>query len=491
MAANSLPPLFAPASGGRTLIVLPLLLESRDLIVALAAGYSTIWMIVNAYTMYPLFQLLAEHGTQWRDEVYVDGTDHLSEDDLPTIDVLIPAYDESAVIRNVIESIRDADYPQDLIQVVVLTEPDDDATKRTLDALEEQFDLASVDTPGGFLCQLTVPNDYPGEPNKPRALDFGFQQTYGEIVGVLDAEDIADPDLFRQVAGAIAGLDYDTVQGRLDMANEDDGWLNVMFRGEYGYWYRFLLPAFFDVGYPVPLGGTTNFCRRDVLDSISEFRKERYGSRWGVDEELWLTAFGDTGPIPWDPLNVTEDFDLGLLLWLRGYDLALIDIDTREESPTTLNAWIKQRTRWQKGKIFTMLQNLRSPPGRFQDRFHILFQSALPHLGPVNLSGVVMLSLIAVSINLEFAPVIFGLLLMGLTITIQYLVLHALGYWAASDAAIPARTVRVVVNATSLPLYWLLQWGADMRAIWQVYRGSTVWEKTPHTGRHLHEEKQN
>jgi cellulose synthase/poly-beta-1,6-N-acetylglucosamine synthase-like glycosyltransferase len=463
-------------------------IDSHQLIIVLAAGYSTIWMIVNGYTVFPLYQLLAEAGLRSRKPIYVDGRDRLSEDTLPTIDVLIPAYDEGRVIRNVIESVREADYPQDLIQVIVLTEPDDESTRAELDNIRQAYSFMSVDTPGGFLCELTVPPEYPGEPNKPRALDFGFQESYGEIVGVLDAEDIADSELFLHVAGAIEGLGYDAVQGRLDMANEDDGWLNTLFRGEYGYWYYLLMPAFFNAGYPVPLGGTTNFCRRSVLESISDFRKKHFGLRWGVGEDPWLTASGETGPIPWDPLNVTEDFDLGLLLWLRGYDLGLIDVTTREESPITLSAWIKQRTRWQKGKIFTMLQNLREPPRQFLGRFHILFQSALPHLGIVNLTGVVLLTMISFVINLEFAPAILGLLLIGLTMMIQYMVLQAMGYWIVSDAPYSLRVIRAIINAMTLPAYWVLQWGADLRAMWQIYKGSMVWEKTPHAGRHIPEE---
>jgi len=303
---------------------------------------------------------------------------------------------------------------------------------------------------------------------------------------VLDAEDIADPDLFHTVAGAIEGAGYDYVQGRLDMANEDDGWLNTLFRGEYGFWYNIHLPAYYHAGYPIPLGGTTNFCRRSVLSEISEIRKDRFGRRWEPEDNDWLSGLGlTTEPIPWDPLNVTEDFELGFLLWLEDYDLALIDIDTCEESPTQVNDWIRQRTRWQKGKVFTMLMYLKHPPENFLARFHILFQSALPHLGPINVFGITIISLFAVSINFRFDPLLFGLLMLGLLLTIQYMIWQAIGYWIASDKPMRIRLLMAVVNAVTLPAYWILQWGADIRALWQVYRKDLEWEKTPHSGEHL------
>jgi cellulose synthase/poly-beta-1,6-N-acetylglucosamine synthase-like glycosyltransferase len=429
--------------------------------------------------------LWVEAGLGWADDVYVDGRSELASSELPTIDVLLPAYEEGPVISEAITSIRTADYPQQLISVVVLVEPDDDDTHQELDRLARRSPFADIDTPGGLFTRLTVPASYPGEPNKPRALNFGFQESYSDIVGILDAEDVADRKLFQLVAGGIEGLGYDYVQGRLDMANEDDGWLNTLFRGEYGYWYRLHIPAYYHAGYPIPLGGTTNFYRRSVLEEISTIRKERFGARWSPDEDIWLSAGGQTGPIPWDPLNVTEDFELGLLLWLEDYDLGLLDVDTLEESPTSLDAWIRQRTRWQKGKVFSLLQFLRHPPDDYRDRFHVIFQSAVPHLGPVNITGVVLLSMIAVQADLRFSPLVFLLLLTGLLMTGQFMLIQAIGYWMATDATLRIRVVRTAINALTLPVYWILLWGADLRALWQVYRGSTVWEKTPHSGKHL------
>jgi cellulose synthase/poly-beta-1,6-N-acetylglucosamine synthase-like glycosyltransferase len=458
-------------------------------IATVAVVFGCIWMTVNAYNLVPLARLWVSEGWSWGQALYVAHEYEGDPREAPSIDVLLPAYREDSVIRSAITSIRAADYPQHKLHVVVLVEPDDDATKDELRRLASEHSFGQVDTPGGFFTMLEVPERYPGAKNKPRALNFGFQETYSDIVGVIDAEDVVDADLFSLIAGAIDEAGYDVVQGRLDMANEDDGWLNTLFRGEYGYWYRILLPALYHANYPVPLGGTTNFCSRAALEEISEIRKERFGSRWEPFEDLWYANLGETGPIPWDPLNVTEDFELGLLFWLEDYDVGLLDVDTREESPTRLNDWIKQRTRWQKGKVFTMIQFVRQPPDGVRNRFHVLFQSLLPHLGPINLFGVVLISIWAVVIDFRFSPVVFAILLLGLVVTCQYMLLQAIGYWVTSDAPVRRRVIRAVISAGSLLGYWVLLWGADMRALKQVYSGSTVWEKTTHYGKHLGREE--
>lgn len=111
-----------------------------------------------------------------------------------------------------------------------------------------------------------------------------------------------------------------------------------------------------------PLAGRRTSSIEDLLEDISEQRHERYGQPWDDAQQTWLGERGLSGTTPWDPENVTEDFELGLFLWQEDYDMALLDVVTLEELPLTVNSWIRQRTRWQKGKVYTFLQYLRTPP---------------------------------------------------------------------------------------------------------------------------------
>lgn len=62
----------------------------------------------------------------------------------------------------------------------------------------------------------------------------------------------------------------------------------------------------------------------------------------------------------WDPYNVTEDADLGLRLFRRGYRCGVLTRPTYEEAPTEIDAWLGQRTRWFKGWLQTWLVLMRS-----------------------------------------------------------------------------------------------------------------------------------
>lgn len=451
------------------------------------------WIWVNVYHYYPmlasglgsLFGRLAAEGTVTASGTrsgFVTGSQPesrpsltLSEKELPTVDVLLPAYHEEDVIEHSIASVRSADYPQEKLTLSVLVEPDDRRTRAALERIEDRYDFDTV----------VVPELYPGDPNKPRALNYGFERTDGDVVGLTDAEDVVHPKLYRRVAEKLdGGSDY--VQGRLDMVNENDGWMNLLFRAEYGYWYLVNTWAKYNRGYPIPLGGTTCFVPREVLESMSKRRLEKYGDPWSEADWRWVRGRGLEGYRPWDPRNVTEDFELGLFLWQEGYEAGYVkSTPTSEESPLSLHAWVRQRTRWKKGKIYTLMQYVRQPPDTLREKIHVYTQSAVPHLGPINLLAIAVILLGANLVGYPLHPVTATVLLVGFLMASVIVVLYSYGYWLVSDQSRATRLRRAVVVAPTLPVYWLMQWLADMRAIQQTYAGELHWAKTTHFGRNV------
>jgi cellulose synthase/poly-beta-1,6-N-acetylglucosamine synthase-like glycosyltransferase len=58
---------------------------------------------------------------------------------------------------------------------------------------------------------------------------------------------------------------------------------------------------------------------------------------------------------------VTEDADLGIRLARFGYKVRALDSDTWEEAPYELGNWFRQRVRWQKGWMQTLIVHSRRP----------------------------------------------------------------------------------------------------------------------------------
>ncbi|WP_232686903.1 glycosyltransferase [Halobacterium zhouii] len=449
------------------------------------------WIWVNSYHYYPMvvtaLESLLQRATgpaSTGQDLVANGSQPASPDsltltipeqELPSIDVLLPAYREGSVIEHSIGSIREADYPQDKLTVTVLLEPDDDETTEVLDRIEDDYEFDA----------LTVPPEYPGDQNKPRALNYGFEKISGDVVSITDAEDVVHPKLYRGVAEKLAaGHDY--VQGRLDMVNENDGWMNLLFRAEYGYWYLVNTWAKYKRRYPIPLGGTTCFFPRELLETMSERRLEKYEDPWSETDWAWVEDHALQGYRPWDPQNVTEDFELGLFLWQEGYNAGYLrDTPTDEESPLSMHAWVRQRTRWKKGKIYTFFQYLRYPPDTTEGKFHVYTQSAVPHLGPVSLVATAVLLLGANLLGYPLHPITSTVLIAGFLMATVVVALYAYGYWTVSEKPWPMRLRRSTVVALTLPMYWFMQWVADVRALRQTYAGELHWAKTTHFGRNV------
>ena len=87
------------------------------------------------------------------------------------------------------------------------------------------------------------------------------------------------------------------------------------------------------LGLAIPLGGTTLFFKRDVLEALGG----------------------------WDAHNVTEDADLGFRLARHGYRTDVIPTRTGEEANCRLWPWVRQRSRWLKGYMVTYLVHMRKP----------------------------------------------------------------------------------------------------------------------------------
>jgi len=430
-----------------------------DTVQAALAAFNAGWLTINGYN----FGTLVRGRSS--DEVSVKELSKLDEKQLPNITVLVPAYHESNVIRHTLRTLSAADYPKDRIEILPLLEREDHAT---IDAVKA---IASSDSK---IRPVIIDGEEPK--GKPAALNEGLKHATGEIVGVIDAEDKIDPLLFKKVAHKINVSGYDAVQGLLYPKNEE-GLVNLMQKAENGYWYGRFLRTLEKSGYPMPLGGTTNFFKKSVLLELGG----------------------------WDPKNLTEDFDLGLRLFNskkkvghimpdgehsaakeKAYKVGMFESRTDEETPIGFEAWLRQRTRWQQGKIQTFKKFLRDPPKTLGKKIHTYMATLEPHLAVVNLTGIGV-SAFAYASKAQLEPWLQALTTLNLAAIASYSAMNGLGYLEATKGeTVRFRGAKALFAAVSTPAYWTMQWAADLRAIYrEEIKKEKNWEKTAHTGKHF------
>jgi len=365
---------------------------------------------------------------------------------LPPYSVLIPLYREVAAVPGLMQAMSRLDYPADRLEILFITEANDPATRRAL----REIGLAP------YMRIVTVPS---GEPRtKPRALNYALQDARGALVTVYDAEDIPGPDQLRRAAEAFIeeGPRLACVQARLGIYNADQSFLSRQFALEYSALFRGLLPALAHLGLPIPLGGTSNHFRRDLL------------WKWGG----------------WDPFNVTEDADLGIRLARLGYQVSLIQAETLEEAPAAWRTWRGQRTRWIKGWMQTYLVHMRRPMMLWRELGWWRFSGFQVIIGGMILS---------ILVHPWFYALAAIHVLAGDPITPSNVVLDwvcganlATGYGAAwlltIATAMRSGSLRRLLSAIWLPIYWLAISWAAYRALFELVRRPFHWEKTAHTG---------
>ncbi|WP_343041397.1 glycosyltransferase [Streptomyces typhae] len=359
--------------------------------------------------------------------------------------LLLPARHEEQVLRHTVQSLLAADHPD--FEIVVITGDDDPGTT----ALARRLAAERPDR----VRQVT---DDSARKNKPRALNTALPVCRGEIIGVFDAEDLVHPQLLRHVDSAFRLQGADVVQGGVQLMNHADSWYALRNCLEYFFWFRSRLHVHARQGF-VPLGGNTVFVRAALL-------REAGG---------------------WDGDCLAEDCELGVRLASRdakvvvGYHPVLV---TREETPGTLRALLRQRTRWNQGFLQVLRKGewRRLPTAR--RRLLARYLLATPFLQAA--TGLCMPVVFAIAlldgVHLGAALAAWApLFLLVATALFESAALHDFGR-AYGLAVGPAHHLRLW---WSLPLYSLVLSGAAVRAGWREYRRHTDWELTAHTGAHL------
>jgi cellulose synthase/poly-beta-1,6-N-acetylglucosamine synthase-like glycosyltransferase len=281
---------------------------------------------------------------------------------LPVYTVLVPLYKESDIVPKLVQSLDRLRYPTKKLQILLLLEEGDSATRAAIIELAEMKNLPAHFT---TIVVPSVPTGSDGNPvsgeqpqGKPRALNVGLAHAIGDFCVIYDAEDEPDPDQLLLAVAKFRTSSADTacVQAPLQFWNQRSSWIARFYGAEYVVHYSFVLPGLARLGLIPPLGGTSNHFRTATLKSIA-FPEDSFPPLPG----------GCPAVYGWDPFNVTEDAELSGALAARGYRVAIIDSVTFEESITKVAAADRQRRRWHKGYLQTGLVYTRHPISTARD----------------------------------------------------------------------------------------------------------------------------
>jgi cellulose synthase/poly-beta-1,6-N-acetylglucosamine synthase-like glycosyltransferase len=232
--------------------------------------------------------------------------------------------------------------------------------------------------------------------------------------------------------------------------------LSRLFSLEYTALFDLINPGLCALGLPIALGGTSNHFRVSALAAVGG----------------------------WDEWNVAEDADLGIRLARYGYRIGSLDSDTSEEAPHEFRNWFRQRVRWQKGWLQTIIVHSRHPV-RFCRDFGALRACAATTLIVGTVAGALLWPPFALDTFWRaFGPGAALLPRSREAVDLFVYLLACAGIWAVlGPAIVAARQRRLNVGVWSfalLPLYYVLVTLAAWTAIADLIVRPHFWAKTEH-----------
>ncbi|AKM09329.1 glycosyltransferase [Croceicoccus naphthovorans] len=370
----------------------------------------------------------------------------LSDEDLPIYTVLVPMFREPDVLPILAGALRNLDYPAAKLDIKIVLEEGDEETIAAAQALrlEEIFEI------------VLVPPSHPQ--TKPKACNYAFRLARGEFCVIYDAEDKPEPDQLKRVVATFArtGKDVACVQCRLNYYNRNENWLTRLFTLDYALWFDLMLPGLEKLRIPIPLGGTSNHFRTSVLREL----------------------------IAWDPFNVTEDADLGIRMTQKGYTTKLVESTTFEEANVSAGNWIRQRSRWIKGYMQTLLVHLRRPGDFARQVGPLGVLGFAMFIGGTMLSGLlnpvfwavfaVWAATQAAGFDIFFPPVLLYISLFNLLLGNGMLI------FLMMLAPFRRNWLELTPWALTVPAYWILLSIAAWKGLYQLLTKPFYWEKTTH-----------
>ncbi|MEM3098010.1 MAG: glycosyltransferase family 2 protein [Nitrososphaerales archaeon] len=372
----------------------------------------------------------------------------ISLKEYPKISAIIPARNEPILGRTIEICVEHILYPKEKKEVIVVT--DDPEGERI--ALWYQLKYPSI------VKVLARKQFYP---TKPSALNDALALCTGEIVAILDVEDIPDRDVFLKAASAIMNHGCQAVQVILRISNENDSLLTKLFAVEFAAWFRIWLNGRARLKLYAPLGGTGNYFTIKALKNVGG----------------------------WDSTNLAEDAEVAIRLLIASWNIEVLDARHSEEAPVSFEPWLRQRTRWFRGwlqSLWKYLLALFSPAAIKRLGFVRIFTVLLMLLNPL----IVIMNWVAYALTIYWVMEASRLLPFGI-------MTEAGPVWIYIPATLNALYYYVWFKGAQLEgisldrryalhiIYYLniMMPLAALRAFYQEIFKPVFWEKTKHIGR--------
>ena len=261
--------------------------------------------------------------------------------EIPSVTVQLPLYNELYVTERLLENIALLDYPKDKLEIQVL----DDSTDETVDSTKIQIEKLQKT---GLDIKHITRSDRKGF--KAGALKEGLKTAKGEFIAIFDSDFMPKNDWLRKTIPFFKDENIGVVQTRWGHLNRD---YSILTRVQ-----AFALDFHF------------------VMEQVGRNYGHHFINFNGTAGVWRKTCIEDAGN--WQGDTLTEDLDLSYRAQLKKWQFKYLEnVETPAELPIVISAARSQQFRWNKGaaenfqKLYWKL--LKDPSISLKTKFHSFF----------------------------------------------------------------------------------------------------------------------
>jgi hyaluronan synthase len=204
----------------------------------------------------------------------------VSDNLLPTITVIVPAYNEGKLVYDTLHSLAASDYPQEKIQILCIDDGSKDDTWQWMQKAYNEI---------GNCINL---HQQPKNLGKRHALYHGFNIGSGDIFVTVDSDSIVLPDTLRNlVSPLVLNPSCGAVAGKVRVLNDNDAMIPKMLNVSFAYSFDFIRSAQSTLGTVLCTPGALSAYRKEAVYNCLEdwFNQHFMGKRTDIGEDRAMT----------------------------------------------------------------------------------------------------------------------------------------------------------------------------------------------------------
>jgi hyaluronan synthase len=247
--------------------------------------------------------------------------DSVSDEELPVVTIIVPAYNEGKLVYETLKSIYNSDYPKEKLEIISIDDGSKDDTWYWIQKAYQDLNR-----------QISI-HKQPENRGKRHALYHGFKTGRGEVFITIDSDSVVEKNTIRNLASPfVVNEKTGGVAGNVKVLNKKQGIIPKMLNVSFVFSFEFIRAAQSSLGFVLCTPGALSAYRREaVMHSLEDWINQKFLGR---------------------EATIGEDRAMTNLILKQGYDVKFQrNANVLTNTPTGFKNLHKMFTRWGRSNV--------------------------------------------------------------------------------------------------------------------------------------------